>query len=156
MNHQSKTWERTGTRQTLALVSLKPETLAQATGPRLGETANSEGCWLRDFSLKRALLAWARPPLAQRWGSSFGLKLQRRAKVPMRSRLGEPLSPERDVTSLKWELECEPDMFLQVSLRREHQFLVTVSLQQPRIRIQTNIPSHFMHSQYHTSHRIVK
>jgi len=63
-------------------LSLKRKgSFAQAIGPRLSEAVNREPCKTREFSLRRALLAWAwaRPPLAQTWGSSFGLQLQQHA-----------------------------------------------------------------------------
>ena len=84
----------------------RKRSFTQAAGPRWGETTNRGVCWVREFSLRGALLSWARPPLAQRWGSSLGLKLQRHVKAPMSSRLGKPLSPKRDITSLKRELSA--------------------------------------------------
>jgi len=47
---------------------------AQAAGPRLGKNTNSEGCWNENSRWGEPLLAWARPPLAQRQSPSPGLK----------------------------------------------------------------------------------
>ncbi|QCD92441.1 hypothetical protein DEO72_LG5g504 [Vigna unguiculata] len=53
-----------------------------------------------------------------------GLHMQQRASSPMRPRLSEPLSPERDGVSLKTRALClsesssaSSDLFLQVSPR---------------------------------------
>jgi len=52
-------------------------------------------------SLRRAFLAWARPPLAQRWGYSPGLRMQQHTMASTRSHLGERLSLDQDSASLK-------------------------------------------------------
>jgi len=112
-------------------------------------------------SHRRALLAWARPPLAQRWGSSPGLKLEQHTKAPTRSRLSEHLSPKRDSTSLKKRALrlsegssvnlacfCKSCLGEAGPLGREYQTSPLFSLQQLYFHTQTVIPdsSHFHNS----------
>jgi len=133
---------------------------AQAIDPRLGETANRGFCWFRDFSLKRALLAWARPPLAQRWGSSPELQLQRHTSSSHRFSLRRaPLAwarhhlAQNNSSSPEWELEYEPGLFLLVSPGRDSLAWARVSILiivLPASAIHThsnNSIRHFIHSQ---------
>jgi len=61
-------------------ISLKPRALAQVRGvPSLRRDRDRSMGRLSHGSLRWALLAWARQPLAQRWDSSPGLKQEQHA-----------------------------------------------------------------------------
>jgi len=65
----------------LQQISLKPRVLAHARGvPSLRRDRDRGMERLSHGLLRRALLAWARQPLAQRWGSSPGLKQEQQAQ----------------------------------------------------------------------------